>query len=96
MNFRILTRVILLMLSVVVLVALVNVPGEAMAVCWAVLEGWCSFMARLCRWHRCQQRFKPNTESIFFKNHKQTVEFVLMEDPASAARPLPRAKAASI
>jgi serine/threonine protein kinase/outer membrane protein OmpA-like peptidoglycan-associated protein len=26
--------------------------------------------------------FKPNKECIFFKNHKLTVEFVLMEDPA--------------
>jgi NitT/TauT family transport system substrate-binding protein len=30
--------------------------------------------------------FKPNKECIYFKNHKQTVEFVLMEDPAQRSQ----------
>lgn len=30
--------------------------------------------------------FKPNKECIFFRNHKQTVEFVLLEDPAQRSQ----------
>src|SRR5215813_8041457 len=30
--------------------------------------------------------FKPNRDCIFFKNHKQTVEFVLLEDPAQRSQ----------
>jgi len=32
--------------------------------------------------------FKPNKDCIFFKNHNQTVEFVLLEDPAQRSQAL--------
>ena len=83
MNFRILSKVILLTLSVFLLGGFSSCPGggdgsllgrplKVGVVSWPGYAG--GIVAN--------NGFKPNKECIYFKNHKQTVEFVLMEDPA--------------
>ena len=89
MNFRILTKVILLSLSVVVL--------GGFSKCGGLGGGDGSLLGRPLRvgvvsWPGyaggivANNGFKANTESIYFKNHKQTVEFVLLEDPAQRSQ----------
>ena len=86
MSFRILGRVILLALSVFVLggftkcgntdASLLGRPLRVGVVSWPGYAG--GIMAN--------NGFKPNTECIYFKNHKQTVEFLLLEDPAQRSQ----------
>jgi NitT/TauT family transport system substrate-binding protein len=89
MNFRIPTKVILLSLSVLLVGSisscekfkrgdgsLLGRPLKVGVVSWPGYAG--GIVAN--------NGFKPNLDSIFFKNHKQTVEFVLMEDPAQRSQ----------
>ena len=85
MNLRILSKVILLTLSILVVGGLSS--------CSSLGGGDGSLLGRPLRvgvvsWPGyaggivANNGFKSNKECIYFKNHKQTVEFVLMEDPA--------------
>ena len=85
MSFRILTKVILLSLSILVVGGLSSCGslggGDGSLLGRPLRVGvvsWPGYAGGLVANHG----FKPNKECIYFKNHKQTVEFKLLEEPA--------------
>lgn len=85
MSFRILGRVILLALSIFLLGGLESCGSDGSLLGRPLRVGvvsWPGYAGGIT----ANNGFKPNQECIYFKNHKQTVEFLLLEDPAQRSQ----------